>query len=105
MHPSIAAITFALETDSGLEFLRYWTEGEFDVIRENWPDCPADVFVGAEVEPNTLYFYRAQAYSVECPQCEYELTGLMGDPSGKSIECEECKHTFSVSKGATPIIF
>lgn len=105
MQASLAAIKFALETDDGLGFLHYWNEGEFDVIRSNWPECPEDVFVGAEVKPNTVYFFRAQAYSVECPKCGFELTGIMGDPSGNIIECDECNNTFSVSRGASPNIF
>lgn len=45
---AVAAIQFALETDGGLEFLRCWNEGEFDVIRQEWPDAPEAVFVGAD---------------------------------------------------------
>lgn len=47
--PAIAAIEFALETDDGLQFLRLWMYGEFDDIRRNWPDCPKECFIGAEV--------------------------------------------------------
>lgn len=37
-NPAVSAISFALETD----------EGEFDIIREEWSDCPDDVFDGAD---------------------------------------------------------
>jgi len=46
---SIAAIQFALEAEEGLEFLRLWNESEFEAIREEWPDCPEECFIGAEV--------------------------------------------------------
>lgn len=46
--PGIAAIAFALETDDGLEFLRCWNEGDFDAIRREWPEAPAEVFIGAD---------------------------------------------------------
>lgn len=43
-----AAIAFALDNDEGLEFLRFWNEGEFDVIRKEWPEAPEEVFIGAD---------------------------------------------------------
>jgi len=46
--PCTAAIQFALEADDGLNFLYYWNEGDFDVIREEWPDAPGAVFIGAD---------------------------------------------------------
>lgn len=45
----LAAIEFALR--QGMEcydFLRLWNEGEFDIIRQEWPECPDAVFVGAD---------------------------------------------------------
>jgi Lar family restriction alleviation protein len=47
---AVAAIQFALEDEcgDGLQFLRYWNEGEFDVIRRNWADVPEAVFIGAD---------------------------------------------------------
>jgi hypothetical protein len=48
MGAAVAAIQFALEDDDGLEFLRYWNEGEFDVLRRNWPGVPEAVFIGAD---------------------------------------------------------
>lgn len=47
---AVAAIQFAIDpqTDDGLLFLKYWNEGEFDVCREEWPDAPAEVYVGAD---------------------------------------------------------
>ena len=47
---AVAAIQFALKSDNdGLIFLRLWNEGEFDIIRKEWPDAPEEVFIGAEV--------------------------------------------------------
>lgn len=45
---AVAAIQFALDDEDGMLFLRYWNEGEFDVIRSEWPDAPEDVFIGAD---------------------------------------------------------
>jgi diguanylate cyclase (GGDEF)-like protein len=45
---ALAAIDFALKADEGLEFLRCWQRGDFDVIRKEWPDAPKAVFVGAD---------------------------------------------------------
>ncbi|MFC3941572.1 hypothetical protein CCU68_32695 [Pseudomonas gingeri NCPPB 3146 = LMG 5327] len=45
---ALEAIKFALETDEGIEFLRLWLYGEFGAIRRDWPECPSEVFIGAE---------------------------------------------------------
>ncbi|BBN53949.1 hypothetical protein TRE132_20740 [Pseudomonas chlororaphis subsp. aurantiaca] len=48
---SVAAIRFALEASSdfdGMDFLRYWNEGDFDSVRESWPEAPEEVFIGAD---------------------------------------------------------
>jgi hypothetical protein len=45
--PAIAAIEYALKADEGMEFLRVWLHGQFDVIRDEWPDAPQAVFVAA----------------------------------------------------------
>lgn len=45
---SIAAIQFALSAEDGITFLRIWNEGEFDTIREEWPEAPEEVFIGAD---------------------------------------------------------
>ncbi len=45
---AVAAIQFALDDEDGLDFLRYWNEGEFDVIRRNWTGVPEAVFIGAD---------------------------------------------------------
>lgn len=45
---SVAAIQFALETDEGLEFLRLWNEGDFKVLRQEWPEAPEAVYLGAD---------------------------------------------------------
>lgn len=46
-NPAVAAIEFALNDDEPMEFLRLWYQGDFDVIREEWPDAPESVFIGA----------------------------------------------------------
>ena len=46
---AIEAIKFALKTDDGLTFLHCWMYGEFNTIRNEWPECPAGVFTDCEV--------------------------------------------------------
>lgn len=95
------SLTLGMEADT---FLTMWLDGEFPQIREEWPDCPSSVFCGAEVLPNVVFTYRAKAYSVECPKCDFELTGLFCNPCGTSVECGECGNTFSVSENAEAVI-
>ncbi|WP_432780698.1 hypothetical protein QZH44_30035 (plasmid) [Pseudomonas corrugata] len=45
---AVAAIQFALEDNDGMQFLRLWNEGDFDVIRLEWPEAPEEVFIGAD---------------------------------------------------------
>ncbi|MFS2004646.1 hypothetical protein ACEN9F_13570 [Duganella sp. CT11-25] len=45
---AVAAIEFALDDEDPVEFLRYWNEGEFDILRRNWPDAPEAVYIGAD---------------------------------------------------------
>jgi len=47
-NPAVAAIEFALEADDGIDFLRYWNEGEFSVLRQEWPEAPETVYIGAD---------------------------------------------------------
>jgi hypothetical protein len=45
---AVEAIKFALVTDCSMGFLRLWMYGEFDKIRSEWPECPLEVFTGAD---------------------------------------------------------
>ncbi|MBP3998332.1 hypothetical protein [Pseudomonas koreensis] len=45
---AVAAIQFALDDDDGMQFLRLWNDGDFDVIRSEWPEAPEEVFIGAD---------------------------------------------------------
>lgn len=45
---SQAAIQFTLETDEGMAFLRCWNQGDFGAIRDEWPEAPEEVFIGAD---------------------------------------------------------
>lgn len=47
---TIEAMRFAVDpqTVEGMEFLRCWLHGQFDVIRREWPEAPKTVFVGAD---------------------------------------------------------
>lgn len=31
--------------ESPLEFLRCWNEGDFDALREEWPDAPQEIYL------------------------------------------------------------
>ncbi|MBS9759860.1 hypothetical protein [Pseudomonas mosselii] len=47
---AVAAIAYVLEhpCESPMEFLRCWNEGNFEALRMEWPDVPADVFICAD---------------------------------------------------------
>jgi hypothetical protein len=47
---AVAAIAYVLDmrTECPMEFLRCWNQGDFDVIRNEWPDAPEAVFAGAD---------------------------------------------------------
>ncbi|WP_151708844.1 hypothetical protein [Acinetobacter brisouii] len=52
--PALAVIRYITSDyvdgdQDAMEFLRYWNEGEFDVLRRNWENIPDEVFIGAEV--------------------------------------------------------
>lgn len=47
-YAAVAAIAFALKNDEGMAFLRCWNEADFDAIREEWPEAPEEVFIGAD---------------------------------------------------------
>lgn len=97
----VAAIKFALETDEGIPFLNAWMHGDFPEIRASWPDCPPEVFEGAEPKRGEALSFKAQALSVQCPYCEHDNLGLIADPRGMSIDCDECKESFLVPAYST----
>lgn len=47
-----AAMEFSLKEPKGKEFLRLWLDGNFDRIREEWPNAPEDVYLGVD------YFHK-----------------------------------------------
>ena len=54
--PATAAIEFGRSHDGEDEmaFLRCWYEGDFEVIRREWPEAPETVFIGADpLHPKT----------------------------------------------------
>lgn len=101
---AVAAIEYALGADEGMEFLRSWMQGDFDVVRAEWPDCPEEVFNGAEVKRGEAMFFKARATSVDCPYCQHEHLDLLGDPRGKSIDCEGCGSEFFIPEYSVPEI-
>lgn len=50
---AMAAIAYVLNSRTEdpldpLQFLRLWNEGEFDVLRREWPDAPDEIYIGAD---------------------------------------------------------
>lgn len=45
-----AVVAFTLElaetenSDDAIAFLRNWNEGEFDVLRKEWPEAPEEIY-------------------------------------------------------------
>lgn len=40
----------------------------------------------------------AQVQYINCPKCDKQLEGWLGDPRGSDeVECEHCNHKFTVS--------
>lgn len=65
MNAAVAAVQFALSADEGMEFLRCWNQGDFDVCRREWPEAPETVYVGADpLHPLT----KSQATSLRRPE-------------------------------------
>lgn len=44
--------------------------------------------------------FKAQAMSVECPLCHVDLDGLLRDPRGLEMTCDECDTVFKVASDA-----
>jgi hypothetical protein len=45
---AVEAIKFAVSTDESTPFLCAWLHGDFEAIRKEWPECPKNVFAGAD---------------------------------------------------------
>jgi hypothetical protein len=48
MSAAVAAIEYALKTEDGIDFLRHWNEGSFDICRKHWDDAPEACYIGAD---------------------------------------------------------
>ncbi len=106
--PAVAAIQFALEPDSdGLLFLRLWNEGEFDLLRENWPEAPEAIYMGAD----PLLEVSAQRPAVASDEIAHEMeanawrAALRGLCTGRELmtpnECaEHVRHRIESAKNA-----
>lgn len=40
--------------ESPLEFLRCWNEGNFDALREEWPDAPEEIYLADPLYKGSL---------------------------------------------------
>lgn len=58
-----AATEFALRCDEGLEFLRAWMHGDWDVIRREWPEAPPAVYLAAAAAAD-LFDEPVEAFDV-----------------------------------------
>lgn len=67
---AIEAIKYALETEEGLTFLRLWNEGEFEIIRNEWPNVPVEVFIGAD----SLFQQEVLVVESELPSSGFTAT-------------------------------
>lgn len=96
---AVAAIKYALEEcdddEDGMQFLRRWNEGEFDIIRDNWPNVPEEVFIGADpLHPETKAFVALSetklkpAVSVCCNGCRYAKDHGMPEHSCNGKFCD-----------------
>lgn len=50
-YAAVAAIAYALGRgfmESPMDFLRCWNEGDFEAVRNEWPEVPDEVFIGAD---------------------------------------------------------
>ena len=45
---AVIAYVLDLDYDDGIDFLRNWNEGEFDICRRHWPDAPEECYIGAD---------------------------------------------------------
>ena len=41
--------------ESPLEFLRCWNEGDFEALREEWPDAPEQIYLADPLGSHPLY--------------------------------------------------
>jgi rubredoxin len=47
----------------------------------------------------------ASVQSVNCPECEADIEGWVGDPRGApEVECEVCGHVFSIPEDARVVL-
>jgi hypothetical protein len=42
------AIKFALEAEDGMQWLKYWNDGEFAICRHQWPEAPESCYIDAD---------------------------------------------------------
>lgn len=47
-----AVLSFVLDykTECAEAFLRCWNEGDFDACRKEWPEAPAECYIGADTQ-------------------------------------------------------
>ena len=67
--------------DSPLEFLRCWNQGDFDVLREEWPEASEDIYLADPLNPK---FQGLDASSVDAQSAE-------------ALLLERCKEVISAS--------
>lgn len=70
---AVHAIEFMMKNDEGEAFMRCWMHADFDAIRQEWPEAPEAVFIGADcLHPQTIW---PQLYTCIGKGGEYELIG------------------------------
>jgi hypothetical protein len=89
---AVAAIEYAINptTDEGLAFLKCWLHGEFDAIRNEWPDAPKSVFVGAETVDQHSESVKNKLFKMMIEHGMRE-----GDVVGQKALLNFCRNTLS----------
>lgn len=96
---AVAAIKYALEKcdddSDSMMFLRYWNEGEFDVLRRNWENIPDEVFTDADPLFKSPAHIEDGVVTIACPVCEGHRV-IYDSYAGDDYRCEHCDGSGSV---------
>lgn len=96
------AIEYAHTHEDGLVFLQFYFSGNFDAIRQRWPDCPTEIYSPKEIKLNNgvVYSLTTKVILLNCPHCRNSQDKVLGDPRGKRFVCERCDKEFMVAEAA-----
>lgn len=78
--PAVAAIEYAIgdgQSIDGMTFLRLWFQGDFDVLRREWPDAPGAIYKGADPLLSPLPEIAAKEAAFDIHLFEHVQSGEM----------------------------